>query len=162
MLTENKVVKKETNPRDIVKEIHAKTIQFVEGTENYYISADCGSTETRTYHYSPTSGKGNILAVDSAYGLLETSIEAIESKSDTLYDNMEIELRDISDVTKKEFVFDKLNLIKGGLIKDVNVPVEKATSNQGKITQDATFINLITNIGLSQYVRAIKMGSTLR
>lgn len=172
MITENKVVKNDgvksvegiapkeiVKPRDMIYNVKKQRVNMQEGATNIYMSVDNGSTETRTFVYNPQTAQGNVVAIDSAYGIVETDISHCASKSDNLYDNMEIFIADKTE-TKEDRVIYQLTIAKGGLLRDNNIPIEKAASNEGKATQDTTFVNILSNIGLRAYETACKLGKS--
>ena len=158
MELENKVLKTEdVRPREVINHVRKQKISMQEGATNVYLSVDNGSTETRTFVYNPGTAQGKVVAIDSAYAVIESDISHIASKSETLYDNMEIEIKDVTQTKEDRVIYD-LKIIKGGLLQDINVPIERAASNEGKATQDTTFVNIITNVGLRAYETACKTG----
>lgn len=116
------------------------------------LTADLGSTGTRTQIYSTSEGtlrKGEIFEVPSEYSeVLEgASIDHLTSKSKTLNDLLEFL---ITDVTEGKPYEDKVfgltrHFVKGGVMLDMGANVVKAVSDLGKAEQESTFVNIILN-----------------
>ena len=117
-------------------------------------SIDAGSSETRIHTWSNNPQSGHINSVDSAYSIVTESISHINSQSDTLYDNLEIRMTDITD-DKVDKVFEDITIVKGGLFEDLRLPAAKTSSNIGKGNQDTTYINAIANLAIRIYTMSV-------
>lgn len=122
------------------------------------ISVDAGSTETRTHVWDANPRSGVTMGISSGYSVVTSDISSVQSQSDTLYDNIEIVMEDVT-IGKDIKVFDKLTIVKGGLLEDLRQPVLKTSSNIGKGLQDTTYVNTIANIALRLYMMANTIGA---
>lgn len=123
---------------------------------------DLGSTESRSLVFDrELSNPDNELAVPADFAYLTQEIDWVKSKSKTLYDNLEIDLTDVtSSVIKKpeDKMFEDIRIIKGGLLEELNYPIERAASNTGKVDQQSTFVNAIANVGLRAFIEQCNLG----
>lgn len=134
-----------------------ESVPVAEGTCPVKISIDAGSTETRSHIWDTNPKSGTTYGIDSGYSILTQDISGLKSQSETLYDNMEITLEDLTP-EKEDKVFEQITVIKGGIFEDMRLPAAKTNSNTGKGLQDTTYINAIANIGLRVYMAAQTTG----
>lgn len=143
---------------DDLKECDIKAVKMdTLGVQAFNISVDAGSSETRTHIWNGNPKNGTVYAIDSAYSVITDDISGVQSQSDTLYDNMDIIMYDVTD-NKQSKVFNEIHIVKGGLYEDLRRPAERTSSNEGKGLQDTTYINTIANIGLRLYCKALTDG----
>ena len=121
-------------------------------------SIDAGSTETRTHMWTDNPKGGTVHGISAGYSVLKQDISGTRSQSDSLYDNLEICIEDLT-VNKETKVFDKINIVKGGLLEDLRLPVARTSSNTSKGLQETTYVNAIANIALRVYMAALTTGS---
>ena len=124
------------------------------------LSMDVGSTGTRTLRFDKNMRLGQVVAVESNYAKidLDDDISYLTSKSKSLYDNMEIIIEDITSNKSVEKMFDKIKVVKGGIMRELNAPVIRATSNTGKVEQESTYVNILSNIGIRALMDASNEG----
>lgn len=122
------------------------------------LSVDAGSSETRTHLWTDNPKSGSIFGISSDFAIVNNDISNIIAQTDNLYDNMEIVLEDVTD-GKENKVFNKVTIVKGGLLCDLRLPSTKTSSNIGKSLQDTTYINTVANIGLRMYMHSHNIGS---
>lgn len=116
-----------------------------------YYAVDLGSTGTRTVAFSPTSlGNMDVIEVPSEY-VEVTDVSHLESKSNNLYDLMEYVIKDTT-AGKATKPADGKHVVKCGVASDTGQTPVKTTSNQGKIEQDATYINLLVSVATRLYM----------
>jgi len=142
---------------NVLKQYDAKEIAVGSSTGACNISIDAGSSESRTHVWHDNPKSGSIFGISSGYSIVSADMASIQAQSDTLYDNLEIQLEDLTD-GKEEKVFENITIVKGGLLEDLRLPVAKTSSNVGKALQDTTYINAIANIGIRLYMAASTVG----
>lgn len=119
------------------------------GTEYQIIkmmkAIDAGSTETRVMTFS--NENKSIFVTPAEYGVLFSNIEHIDSVSKNFEDNLEIELCDIT--PGKEKMFERLNIVKGSLMRQSNCMPEILNSTNQKRNQVQYYVNIVLGIALS-------------
>lgn len=113
------------------------------------VSIDCGSTETRSSVFSRENlpSTHNVIAVESGYSKVEDDVSNVRSNSGCLGDNLDMVLRDLTKY-KGDKVFEEIHILKGSLMRNTNLPVEKISSNQSKAGQEQTYVNVLSNIAI--------------
>lgn len=142
------------NKNDQVLENYAvNAVGDIDGQCRMMISIDAGSTETRTHIWDGNPKAGSIYGISSEYSVVTHDISGLQSQSDTLYDNLEINLSDVT-LDKEDKAFENIKIVKCGMFEDLRLPAAKTSSNTGKGLQDTTFVNAIANIGIRSYMTA--------
>ena len=69
-------------------------------------------------------------------------------------DNLEITIEDLTvgKSSDNKMIPEKITIIKGGLLKDIKGSVKVINSNEGKVQQDSTYINIISTLALKEYM----------
>lgn len=144
-----------------ITEVGYREFESKEGMAQLNLAVDCGSTQTRTAIIN-TAGKVNgdsALEMDSRYGIVNTDTNTVVSKSETIYDNLDFILRDITDSNIKPVkVIEELHIMKGELLDQVDIPVERLDQSKPKSTQEFTFINTLANIGIRNLINIFETG----
>ena len=142
---------------NILKNYTAKEIAVGSSLGYVNVSIDAGSSETRSHVWNDNPKSGSIFGISSGYSIVTSDISSLQTQSDSLYDNMEIQLEDVTP-GKVNKVFENITIVKGGMLEDLRQPVAKTSSNVGKALQDTTYINAIANIGIRLYMAAYTVG----
>lgn len=143
---------------DVVLSNYGKAnMTLLESVAYVNVSVDAGSSETRTHLWNDNPKSGGIHGISSEYAIVSGDISNTISQTDSLYDNMEIILEDVTE-GKENKVFNNITIVKGGLFDDMRLTSAKTSSNIGKSLQDTTYINTIANIGLRFYMNSYSTG----
>lgn len=136
---------------------YTTTSNIEQETATLSITADMGSTGTRTvvFQTSPNFAMSDVVELDSSFSIVDGDVGHLQSKSKQLIDLLEIEIVDMTEGKPEEFkVFpETTRILKGGIMRDQGSTIETTVSDIGKSEQRATFVNLISNIGLRLFMQ---------
>lgn len=120
-----------------------------EGVGRISVALDLGSTYTRSRTFDSVNVKMSEEKQLNSDISLVSDISNILSKNDTLYNNLEFIIKDITEPSvKPNKIFDSEHFVKGALINEVaGVPVTRP-SKVSKTKLISTFLNAISSISL--------------
>lgn len=113
-----------------------------------FIAMDVGSTQTRSCTFTKEAELGNVIILDSNYEILNRGIEHVASVDDSILSGLEMTLTDVSAESKVDPMFTEVHLIKGNLLSSVTTNRITTSSSASKIDQEATYLNIVSNIAL--------------
>lgn len=127
-----------------------KPTNYTEGTGVLEIGIDAGSTASRWMNFDSESGdESDVRELDSDLGIVE-DISHMKSDSNMLWDNLEMEITDVTDSTiKQDKMFESIHLIKGGLRQSKPSTNLKRASRESKVNLMATYVNIICTMGVN-------------
>lgn len=117
------------------------------GCTKLYTAIDAGSNGTRSmlFNLDDITKTSEVLEIESQYaevsGLPETTLSASKDIADNLYFI-------INDITEgKEIkLFQKTNILKGSLMRQVTRQSEQVSSSESKAETAVTYVNILTNL----------------
>lgn len=117
-----------------------------------YLGIDVGSTETRSMLFMQDLVIGEVMALDSQYAIVPSEVRThVQGKS--LKDNLEFILTDNDAGTKIEPVLKApTRIAKGKLLRSMAAYTINTTASSSKIDQDATYINILSNIAINLFL----------
>ena len=121
---------------------------------NRMLAVDVGSTEIRGTMFNTNAQMSEVLRMQSPYAIITEDISHVKSQSEEIFDNLEIVIKDVT--PEEQLRRDRredVRIIRGGLLQDIEAPVTKINSSEGKIDQDSTYINIITIVAMNCLIK---------
>lgn len=142
--------------------VFSKPEEITEGVGVIEIGIDAGSTSTRWLNFdSETGEESDTLELDSDCGIV-SDISHLKSDSSKIYDNLEIEIKDVTlSSAKPERMFDEIHIIKGGLRESKPSTNLKRASRESKVKLVATYVNIISAMAVDALVDIHESGVAL-
>ncbi len=129
---------------------------------NVTVGMDLGSTANRVAKIATDDDCedmfSNITELSSDLGIVK-DISHIKSASQTIYDNLEFIVKDVTpDNSKIAKMFEDVHVVKGGLLKSVESTKLSRPSLVSKVKLDSTYINAIITLALDAYLSSLESG----
>lgn len=121
-----------------------------DGTGVLEIGLDVGSTSSRWMNFdSETGDESDFRTLDSDSGMVG-DISHIKSDTNKFYDNLELEIKDVTlPSAKASKMFEDMHIVKCGLNTAVRGTNLKRASRESKVNLVSTYVNIITSMAVN-------------
>lgn len=134
--------------KDFLDTTYAASAPATVPVSSIYVALDVGSTQTRSCIFQKDAVIGDSVVLDSNYCILNHDIDHIASPGNSIGSQLEMTLVDKSAENKVKPAFTEVHVVKGDLLSAISNNRQITASSMSKIDQEATYINIISNIAI--------------